>query len=323
MADQKKIWVLVEYHGSSPTEASLELLSQGRLLAKELGCELWAIAPEADAGTAAVIAADQVFHSEVKTDYLGCDMGKTLAALLADHRAALVLCTMSPQGVEAAATLSVKAGFPYLTDISAISLEDGKLTLQKLLYDGLAQAVNAIEFDQPVVLGCVGGVWGIKEEAMVPETVILPQPKNKKAQISKSYIAGWQEIEVNEAAIVVAGGYGLRDQAGFAKLSPVAAALAAPVGGSRVAEDKGWIGHQAMIGATGQTIAPNLYLACGISGAIQHAVGIQNSKRIIAINNDPMAALMHNADLAVVGDAQPILAELSLLLKDYAPVKEA
>jgi electron transfer flavoprotein alpha subunit len=78
-----------------------------------------------------------------------------------------------------------------------------------------------------------------------------------------------------------------------------------------------------MIGATGQTIAPELYIACGISGAIQHTIGIQDSKRIIAINTDSMAAIMANADLRVVGDAGKILDELSLLLKDYAPVKEA
>jgi electron transfer flavoprotein alpha subunit len=324
MADKKNIWVLVEYHGSNPTEASLELLSKGRILAENLGCEVWVLAPEANADMIKTIAADKIWHSQNKQELLGVDMGKNISILMAKAKPALVLCTMSPQSVEAAAFVSAKCQTIYLPNVSGINVKNNKLHIQKLIYEGMAQAVTEAELDDTLILGCIHGVWGIKSKEMLPETKLISETVlDERSQIVNSYVADWQEIEVNEADVVVAGGNGMYDHEGFRKLLPIAAQLAAPVGGSRVAEDKGWIDHKAMIGATGQTIAPELYIACGISGAIQHTIGIQDSKRIIAINTDSMAAIMANADLRVVGDAGKILDELSLLLKDYAPVKEA
>ena len=103
----------------------------------------------------------------------------------------------------------------------------------------------------------------------------------------------------------------------FNKLYGLGEILAAPVGGSRVAEDKGWIQHKAMIGATGSAIAPKLYIACGISGAVQHLVGVQGAELTISVNTDAMCGMMQNADLAVVCDCNELIPVLVEELKKY------
>ncbi|MGI5825431.1 MAG: electron transfer flavoprotein subunit alpha/FixB family protein, partial [Bacillota bacterium] len=192
------------------------------------------------------------------------------------------------------------------------------IKVTRLTAGGLTQEYKVFSSASKLILGIVPGVWNDFSAATGnAEIEKLEAAVSEKAKLQKEYLAPWTEIAVNEAKIVVAGGSGMDTLDNFNRLYEVGELLEAPVGGSRVAEDKGWIEHKSMIGATGFAIAPKLYIACGISGAVQHLVGVQGAEKTIAVNIDAMCGMMQNADLAVVGDCNEILPILAEKLKKY------
>jgi electron transfer flavoprotein alpha subunit len=138
--------------------------------------------------------------------------------------------------------------------------------------------------------------------------------KVKTVEVRKS---DQQELDVTEASIIVAGGRGMKEAENFSLLRDLAVELGAAVGASRAVVDSGWIPHANQVGQTGKVVSPNLYFACGISGAIQHLAGMSSSKVIVAINKDPEAAIFKIADYGIVGDALEVLPALTEAVKKH------
>ena len=315
----KSIYILLEFHGQNLSEQSVEILAAIQRIAKD--CSITAIVPQAKAEQVLKLPVDTVYYGG--NDFpLFASKWAQAAALL--EQADLVIAPMSVNGRDFGAAFAAAKNITYVSAVCDLRINEEGILLKRITYGGLAQEEAVIE--TPLVLGLAPGVWGAGSHSTGnPELKQLPLPEATyatKIEVERIYTADWKEMEINEGDLVIAGGMGMGNLENFSKLYELGEALSAPVGGSRVAEDKGWIEHRQMIGATGQTIQPKLYIACGISGAVQHTIGIQGSRHIIAINNDATASMMSGADLAVSSNATGTIEELSKLLKDYSPVKE-
>lgn len=307
-----KIGIYLEYDGNKLTASS------GEMLAVALGLttaeNITAFVSNCPQAKPSVLAVGKVIAVE------NAAFGSDLAAV-ANERSDTwdwFLFPMTLNGRELGAYLKMLTGGELVFGVSGIQKQDDRVEVTKLVAGGLTQEHKVFAADDRVILGIVPGVWSEKSApagnaAVEKQTVGAAD----NAELQREYLAPWTEIAVNEAKIVVAGGSGMATEDNFNKLYGLGEILAAPVGGSRVAEDKGWIQHKAMIGATGSAIAPKLYIACGISGAVQHLVGVQGAELTISVNTDAMCGMMQNADLAVVCDCNELIPVLVEELKKY------
>ena len=238
-------------------------------------------------------------------EYLVAPKAEALAQIVSERSPVAVLITSSAEGKEIAGRLAVKLGAGLITDATDIAA-DGSTT----------QSVFAGNWTVRASVGHGVPVVTVKPNAVAPETAPTEAPVSE-APVTISEAAKGARIvksepksasgrpELTEAAIVVSGGRGTGGD--FGAVEALADALGAAVGASRAAVDSGWYPHAYQVGQTGKTVSPQLYLAAGISGAIQHRAGMQTSKAIVAVNKDPEAPIFALADLGVVGDLQTVL----------------
>lgn len=307
-----KIGMYLEYDGNKLTASSAEMLAMAQGLA------------DVENITAFVV-------DSPLADFAGLAVGKVIAvdnAAFGDDIAGVVcecrdcwdwfLFPMTLNGRELGAYLKMLTGCELVFGVSGINKSAENIEVTKLVAGGLTQEHKGFALDSKVALGIVPGVWSEKTAPAGNAAVEHRETATAdNVKLQKEYLAPWTEIAVNEAKLVVAGGSGMATAENFDRLYGLGEILSAPVGGSRVAEDKGWIQHKAMIGATGSTIAPKLYIACGISGAVQHLVGVQGAELTISVNTDAMCGMMQNADLAVVCDCNELIPILVEELKKY------
>lgn len=307
-----RIGVYLEYDGNKLTASSNEMLVTAiNLVQSENLVAFVAANTDIDLQTLPVKKVYAVENAE-----FGYEIANVANSKVSEWDWFLVPMTLN--GRDVAAYLKLLTNGEVVYGVSGLKEINDQIKVTKLTAGGLTQEYKHITKDRRVILGIVSGVWS--EDAASSgnaeqEQIMLTT--EKQAKLEREYLAPWTEIAVNEAKIVVAGGNGMETAENFQRLYEIGELLEAPVGGSRVAEDKGWIQHKSMIGATGSVIAPKLYITCGISGAVQHLVGVQGSEKIISINSDGMCAMMQNSDLAVVGDCNEILPLLIEKLKKY------
>ena len=307
-----KIGIYLEYDGNKLTASSAEMLAMAQgLAAVESITAFVGNVPQADLTT---LAASKVIA--VDNAVFGDDMAAVVNEL--QDCWDWFLFPMTLNGRELGAYLKMLTDCELVFGVSGIKSRDNSIEVTKLVAGGLTQEHKEFSADDRVVLGIVSGVWSEKAAPAGNASVEHQEAAAAdNAKLKKEYLAPWTEIAVNEAKVVVAGGSGMATEDNFNKLYGLGEILSAPVGGSRVAEDKGWIQHKAMIGATGSAIAPKLYIACGISGAVQHLVGVQGAELTISVNTDAMCGMMQNADLAVVCDCNELIPILTEKLKNY------
>jgi electron transfer flavoprotein alpha subunit len=306
-----EILVLAEHSGETVKKVTCELLTLARRFGEP--AVAWA-GPGAEAGRErlAEYGAAKVYvaDGEEFDDYVVAPKAELLAGLVAAASPVAVLVAGSPEGREAAARLAVKTGSGLITD--AVGIDDG-LIAEQSIFGGAIVVNSRVKSAMPII--------AVRPNAVTPEPApgaaeLVPAGTEiseaaKSAHITERVVSeGGERPELTEASIVVSGGRGVGNAENFALIEKLADALGAAVGASRAATDAGWYPHQFQVGQTGKTVSPQLYLAVGISGAIQHRAGMQTSKTIMVINKDPEAPIFELADFGVVGDLFSVVPQL-------------
>lgn len=318
-----KIWVVAEKDPNGVKKVTLEMLSKARELASGDEVALVWIGPGFDDAkekvssvgpTKVFVANDDVFGS-----YLIEPQVDVVAALAEQHAPDVLLVASSPDGKDLGARLAARLGSGITNDITAIRLEDSKLVATYPAFGGNL-LVDCWSEGRPAIYIVKPNAFGVEPAEGSPEVVEVDASAVRESSKTAA-ITGYIESEkgdrpaVDEAEIIVSGGRGLGGPENFRVIEELADVLGAAVGASRAAVDAGWYPHQHQVGQTGKTVSPNLYIACGISGAIQHRAGMQTSKNIVAINKDPEAPIFSISDFGIVGDLFKVVPALTEELK--------
>lgn len=327
MPADKGIWVLAEQRDSELQEVSLELVSEGRKLADKLKEELSVVllghnvAPMV--ATFGQHGADAVYHADSPhlANYSPELYTDVIANLLKEQRPRLAVCAATSIGRDLGPRLAARLKVGLVSDCVNMSVaEDGSLVLTKPTFGGKTYS-NVGCTNKPQLATVRTGLMEIKK-ARIPRK---PQVTEVKAELdpgkARCKVVGFikadpKTVSLTEAEVIVAGGRGVGSKDAFKIIEDLAEALGASVACSRVPVDEGWAPFERQVGQTGKTVTPRLYVACGISGAIYHTMGMKDSKAIIAINTDKNAPILKLADVGVVGDVHAILPELTAQLRE-------
>lgn len=314
--------VVCELKEGKLRKTSLEGLSVGKQLAAASGGELAAVA----FGPSAKAASEQAGSHGAKKLYavaagdLETYSTEQYAAALKQvvdlASPSMILFPGSVNGRDLAPRIAARLDVGVASDVVKLEWTGGKLHARRPMYSGRVFGTFEIE-GTPAIATCRPNAFPVVAAGGSPAEVVdvpyKPVPARARVTETRSPEAG--ELTVSEADIVVSGGRGLKEAANFSYIRDLAHAIGGAVGASRATVDAGWIDHQHQVGQTGRVVSPNVYIAAGISGAIQHLAGMSSSKHIIAINKDPEAAIFRIADLGVVGDLFTILPALTEEIK--------
>jgi electron transfer flavoprotein alpha subunit len=238
------------------------------------------------------------------------------AAAVGEMQPLAVLAPAAPNGRDLAAALVGLLNVPAFGPVRSVRLEDGNLRTEQATLQGTVITVSepADGAPQPAVVLVLANTFTPTEgggSAEVSDAPAVDAGPFATARIVESHPAEAAVANLEEATVIVAGGRGVGSEAGFEPLHDLAAVLGGAVGASRAAADAGWVPYQLQIGQTGKVVKPALYMGIGISGAIQHRVGMQTAENVVAINKDPDAPIGEFADLFVVGDLFAIVPKLT------------
>jgi electron transfer flavoprotein alpha subunit len=312
-----EVLVLVDSADGTVKKSTFELLTAARALGEPSAVVVGA------PGTAAALkdqlaeyGAGKVYVAESDdiAGYSVAPAAEALAAVVEQASPAAVLVSSSPEGKEIAARLAFKIGSGVLTDAVAVdaggatqSIFGGGITVQSKVTTGIPVVTVRPNSYAPEASP------GAAEEVAVSITL---SDAAKAAQITDRVVEEkGSRPQLSDASVVVSGGRGIGKADNFSIIEDLADTLGAAVGASRAVVDAGWVGHQLQVGQTGVTVSPQLYIAVGISGAIQHRAGMQTSKTIVAINKDPEAPIFELADFGVVGDLFTVAPQLAEEIK--------
>jgi len=322
----REIWVLAEYEGEGLTDLTRELLGRAqaarvrdqRVCAVLLGSRLELLVEQLSgcgAQRVYVCAAGELEHYEGNV-YAGA-----LVDLITKYKPLLVICGMTANGRDLAGRLSARLKSPFLPGcLSLKPVAEDCFEVKRLLLNGMAVRTEVAGGEKTAVLAFSAGAGGLAEPEFSPPAEVVTVAPALPAESGVRHLgirsSGFREVDLAEADVLVSGGNGLGNGELFGKLRELGELLGAPVGGSRVAVDKGWLPRERMVGVSGKNFSGRLCLAFGISGAIQHTMGIRDCGTIVAVNRDPRAPIFKNADLAVLGDVRQILPLLVERLKE-------
>jgi electron transfer flavoprotein alpha subunit len=311
--------VFVEHAGGEPDRLSLEALALARGVAATAGATVDAVllGSGADA-VAGSLGAHGVGLAHVATDtrlddYAPAAWAAAIRGVVAVRSPLAVIVAGSERGNEILAHVAARLGLPMAANVIDVTPGDSwRLVRQRwagsLLEDSALDApIRLLSVAPHAVAVTAATVAGAAPAPTVSRFEPDLEPGDLVARVISREAKAGGGISLSDAKVVVGGGRGVGSAAGFASLEALASQLGGAVGGSRVVTSLGWRPHSDQIGQTGLRIAPDLYIACGISGAIQHIVGCKAAKRILAINTDPESPIMAVADYAVIGDLSAIV----------------
>jgi electron transfer flavoprotein alpha subunit len=300
------VWVVAEQRDGEFRKVAYEAVSEGRRVADALGTDVTAVVLGSGVGSIAgqlgaygadkVVVADDAVLAEYTTDAYT----NVLSGILSGADAAVILMGASAQGKDLAGRLSARLNAGLAVECTGITVSDGKLRYKRPLFGGKILAEVEI-VGTPQLATIRPNVMAISKTdgAGVVSTVAVDAGEVKATVLERRAEAGGK-LELTEADIIVSGGRGTGGD--YAVIEALAAGLNAAVGASRSSVDEGWRPHSDQVGQTGKVVSPNVYIACGISGAIQHLAGMSTSKYIVAINKDPEAPIFSKSDFGIVGD---------------------
>jgi electron transfer flavoprotein alpha subunit len=342
MAD--KVWVYIEQFNGEAIPSSWELFGAGRKIADEIGGGVTAVVAGAEVqqiGEQAVqYGANQVYLCNDVTlqEFRAEPYASVLSGLASEHQPEVILFPTTSRGRELAAMVAVDLKTGVLPDVTDLEVQDGKVLATRPVYGG--------KLISKVVCNAQPQLVTLRVRAFAPpeaDSSRTGQITQVSAVVAEGeiktkvggYTEGHKGVSLNDAVVIVSGGRGVsnnpaleapagieegeveiwRAQEGFKLIGELAGVLGAAVGASRAAVDAGYIPYEHQVGQTGKVVSPDMYIACGISGAIQHQAGMRTSKVIVAINKDPEAPIFKMARFGVVGDLFEILPPLTESLK--------
>ncbi len=314
------VWVYIEHKEGATTPMSYELLGIGKRLSTDLGSSLNAFIIgeqiESAAKEAIQYGASKVFAVEgplFKT-FNAEAYSKAAHFLLNKYQPEIALFRATTQGTDVAAGSAAQLGFGLCTDAIGIRVEGGQIKMTRAAFGGNYTVTVVNEKAKPQIVTIRPKAFPMPEQdtaktgEVVKETFTLAESdlNTKFLEFIKSQVT----INLVEADIIVSGGRGTGGPEGFKILKELANLLGGALGASRAAVDSGWIPYEHQVGQTGKTVKPKIYIACGISGAIQHLAGMKTSDCIVAINKDPEAPIFKSATIGIVGDYKVIVPKL-------------
>ncbi len=319
-----KVVVFIEQREGKAKKASYELVAASAAAGNDTHAVIIGDGIAGLANEAAQYGANKVHlvQDAALKLYLGEAYSRALTAAIKSINPEIILAAHTPMGKELMPTVCVHVDGSLATDCTSITFSGGKLQLRRPIYSGKATA--EVEF-------CNGG---IQMATVRPNSIGLPKPDSAKTadatdisvdlsglktKILEVVKGNSARPDVTEASIVVSGGRSLKSAENFKILEDLADTVGAAVGASRAAVDAGYRPHRDQVGQTGKVVSPSCYIACGISGAIQHLAGMRTSKVIVAINTDPQAPIFQIADYAVVGDLFQVVPALT---NEFKKLKE-
>lgn len=327
------ILVLTEKRDGKFPGLAQELLSEARRAKAHLKEEVAAVFPgfKVEADDVKILeswGADKILNvvSPVLQKYAPESHARMLADLVQAHKPSLILAGATTVGRELAALVSARLGLAYANDCTGLDVEGGKLYAIRPIYAGKARA-RVLAKSTPFLLTFRPNMCLLEEplpdgKADVVETAFSFTPE-RRIELVEVKRAGDALTNLADARIIVSGGRGLKGPENFPLLAELARVMGGALGASRMVVDSGWIEHQHQVGQTGRTVTPDLYIACGISGAIQHLAGMSSAKCIVAINKDPEAPIFKIADYGIVGDLFEIIPLLTEAMRSVFAEKAA
>lgn len=319
MPSEKSVWILAEHNEGKPSDTTLEVLNCGRQLADKLGVWLHAVVVGSDSQPLAELlgsyGTDKVYllYSPRLLEYNAEYYVDVLSKLFEDTTPDIFICSATLVGRDLSPRLAARLKTGLVSECTSLTLnEEGLLTGTKLTHGGRVSSKITWQDTKPQMATIKPGVISAAKAGKPgkPEvTVIVPEPSSRESRTSLKEVvkADPEKIGLDEADVIVSGGKGVGSRENFRILDEMAELLEGTVAGSLGAVDEEWLPRKKLVGQTGTTVTPKLYVACGISGSIYHALGMKDSEFIIAINKDADAPIFKVADMSIIGDVTRVL----------------
>jgi electron transfer flavoprotein alpha subunit len=309
------VLVLVDHVDGAISTVTMELLTAARSVGTPAALFVGAVSDAAidrlaQYGAATVHIADRPEYTEHGT----APVAEVLAAVTSEVKPRAVLVASTADGKEVAGRAAIRCESGFLTDAIGLAVVDGVVVAEQSVFGGSTVVHSRVTTGIPIISLRPNSLAAVPAPAAGSRVVVdveLSPEATAVRVLDRSAARPAGRPELTEASTVVSGGRGLGGPEHFTLIERLADSLGAAVGASRAATDAGWYPHSHQVGQTGKTVSPQLYLAVGISGAIQHRAGMQTAKTIVAINKDPQAPIFEIADLGVVGDLFSVVPQLT------------
>ena len=313
-------WVFVEEQNGQPAPIGLELLTKARTLGSNLAALFLGAGSEELFAELGRYGATQVYHLSPDDKLPTAAAAAAIAELVGTHQPDLLLFGLTSTDRDVAGRLSARLEMPVISSAVEITIDGDDVIVTNEIFGGTQLVDTVFRAGTPyLVIARPKSFPAEPSDGGAPELIPVEMPEVGRAGsavVTGHHVEEREGPQLEEAAIVVAAGRGLGSEAQMAIIEELAGLLGAAIGATRAIVDSDWVSYSRQVGQTGKTVKPDVYIACGLSGAMQHLVGMKDSKVIIAVNKDEEAPIFGVSDLGVVGDVHKVLPKLVEALKN-------